>query len=114
MKESLVTLPTTGGPMDLHCFLPDSPAKERLPAIIIIQEAFGVNPHIKRLCRRVAETGYAVFSPELFHRSGSGLEFGYDEFPKIRPIFSGLTNAMILEDMQAAYGHIAQRADVDP
>jgi carboxymethylenebutenolidase len=114
MKESIVTLPVPGSPMDLHCFLPDTPPKGRLPAIIIIQEAFGVNPHIKRLCRRVAQEGYAVFSPELFHRAGRGLEFGYDEFPKIRPILADVTNAMFLDDMQAAHGHIAQRADVDP
>jgi carboxymethylenebutenolidase len=114
MMENIVTLTTSDGPMDLHCFLPDAPPKGRLPAIIIIQEAFGVNPHVKRVCRRVAEAGYAVFSPELFHRTGKDLEFGYDEFPKIKPIFAALTNAMILEDMQAAYGHVAQRAEVDP
>src|SRR5271154_6093045 len=113
MKESIVALPTSAGPMDLHCFLPDAPSQGRLPAIIVIQEAFGVNPHMKRLCRRVAELGYAVFSPELFHRSGKGLEFGYDEFPKIRPIFAGLTNKMILEDMQATHRHVTQLPDVD-
>jgi carboxymethylenebutenolidase len=113
MKEFITPLPTPGGPMDLHGFLPDSTAG-RLPAIIVLQEAFGVNPHMKRVCRRVAQAGYAAFSPELFHRSGKGLEFGYDEFPRIRPIFAGLTNAMILEDLQAAYSHIAGRPDVDP
>jgi len=99
--------------MDLHGFLPGT-AAARLPAIIVLQEAFGVNPHMKRVCRRVASAGYAAFSPELFHRSGRGLEFGYGEFPKIRPIFAGLTNAMVLEDLRAAYGHIALRPDVDP
>jgi carboxymethylenebutenolidase len=100
--------------MDLHCFLPDAAAAGRLPAIVVIQEAFGVNPHIKRLCRRVAAAGYAVFSPELFHRTGRGLEFGYDEFPKIRPIFAGLTNAMILDDLRAMRRHVANLAEVDP
>jgi carboxymethylenebutenolidase len=113
MKESIVSLPTSAGAMDLHCFLPDSPAG-RLPAIIVLQEAFGVNPHMKRVCRRVAEAGYAAFSPELFHRSGKGLEFGYDEFPRIKPIFAGITNAMVAEDLRASYSHIAQRPDVDP
>jgi len=113
MQEFIASLPTSGGPMDLHGFLPGSVAG-RLPAVIVIQEAFGVNPHMRRVCRRIAEAGYAAFSPELFHRSGRGLEFGYDEFPKIRPIFAGLTNAMILEDLQASYAHIAQRPDVDP
>ena len=114
MKEITVSLPTSGGPMILHGFLPDSAPAGRLPAIIIVQEAFGVNPHIRRLCRRVASEGYAVFSPELFHRSGAGLEFGYDEFPRIRPILGGLTNEMILGDMRAAHRHVAGRPDVDP
>jgi carboxymethylenebutenolidase len=113
VKESIVPVPTSAGPMDLHCFIPDAPPG-RLPAIIVLQEAFGVNPHMKRVCRRIAEAGYAAFSPELFHRSGRGLEFGYDEFPRIRPIFAALTNAMILEDLQAAYAHVAKRPDVDP
>jgi carboxymethylenebutenolidase len=112
MKESIVPVPTSGGPMDLHCFLPDSPTG-RLPAIIVLQEAFGVTPHIRRVCRRVAEEGYAAFSPELFHRTGKGLEFGYDEFAKIRPIFASITNAMVAEDLLAAYSHITQRPDVD-
>jgi carboxymethylenebutenolidase len=99
--------------MDLHGFLPGAPAGRR-PAVIVLQEAFGVNPHMKRVCRRIAAAGYAAFSPELFHRSGRGLEFGYDEFPKIRPILAGLTNAMILEDLQASHAHIAHRPDVDP
>jgi carboxymethylenebutenolidase len=113
MKESIVTLPTSGGPMDLHCFLPES-AAGRLPAVIVLQEAFGVNPHMKRVCRRVAQAGYAVFSPELFHRSGKGLEFGYDEFPRIKPILAEITNAMVLDDLRATHGHVSQRPDVDP
>jgi carboxymethylenebutenolidase len=114
MNESISTLSTSEGPMDLHCFTPDASDARRLPAVIVIQEAFGVNPHIKRVCRRVASAGYAVFSPELFHRTGKGLEFGYDEFPKVKPIMAELTNGRILEDVRAAHQHIIGRADVDP
>jgi carboxymethylenebutenolidase len=99
--------------MDLHCFVPEAASTRRLPAVIVLQEAFGVNPHMKRVCRRVASAGYAAFSPELFHRTGKGLEFGYDEFPKIKPIMGALTNDQILEDLRVAHGHVVQRADVD-
>jgi carboxymethylenebutenolidase len=112
MKEFTVSLPTSEGPMDLLGFVPE--AAGPLPAVIVLQEAFGVNPHMKRVCRRVASAGYAAFSPELFHRIGRGLEFGYDEFPKIRPILGGLTNDRILEDLRAAHRHVALRPDVDP
>lgn len=99
--------------MVLHGFIPDAAPARRLPAVIVLQEAFGVNAHMKRVCRRVASLGYAVFSPELFHRSGADLQFGYDEFPKIRPIFSELTNDQVLEDLRVTYQHIIQRPEVD-
>jgi carboxymethylenebutenolidase len=113
MQEFKVTLPTSEGPMDAHGFVPDAATGQRLPAVIVIQEAFGVNAHMKRVCRRVAELGYATFAPELFHRTGQGLEFGYDEFPKVRPILGGLTNQQILEDLQATHRHVSQLPYVD-
>jgi carboxymethylenebutenolidase len=113
IKESKVTLSTSDGPMDLHCFVPESSSTTRLPAIIILQEAFGVNPHIKRVCQRVAAAGYAAFAPELFHRTGAGLEFGYDEFPKIKPIMGGLTNAQIAEDLRVTHSHVRKLPQVD-
>jgi len=113
MKESTVSLATSDGPMDLHCFLPDAPPSGRVAAVIVLQEAFGVNPHIKRLCRRVASAGFAAFSPELFHRTGNGLEFGYDEFPRIKPFMGALTNGQIADDLRAAHRHVAGRTDVD-
>jgi carboxymethylenebutenolidase len=103
---------TSEGPMDVHVFLPD--AGGRPPAVIVLQEAFGVNPHMKRVCRRVASAGFAAFCPELFHRTGRGLEFGYDEFPRIKPIMGALTNARILEDLAETHRHVAARADTDP
>jgi len=55
-----------------------------------------------------------VFSPELFHRSGAGLEFGYDEFPKIKPIMGALTTDKMAEDLRVAHRHLIGRPDVDP
>jgi carboxymethylenebutenolidase len=113
MNEFRVTLATSEGPMDLHGFLPDAARPGRRAAVIVLQEAFGVNPHVKRVCRRVASLGYAAFSPELFHRAGAGLEFGYDEFSKIKPMLGALTNAQISEDLRVAHAHISQRPDVE-
>jgi len=113
MKEFTVSLPTSGGPMDVHGFVPDPDSKRRPAAVIVLQEAFGVNAHVKRFCRRVASAGYAAFAPELFHRDGQGLEFGYDEFPRIKPILAGLTNAQILGDLRATHVHVSKRPDVD-
>jgi len=100
--------------MDVHGFVPATTKARRLPAVIVLQEAFGVNAHMKRVCQRVAEAGYAAFAPELFHRTGAGLEFGYDEFPKIKPIMGALTNNQILEDLQVTHRHIIQLPYYDP
>ncbi len=114
MNEFKISLSTADGPMDLHGFVPDGQKARRLPAVLLLQEAFGVNPHIRRVCRRLASAGYAVFSPELFHRAGAGLEFGYDEFPRIKPILGTLTTEQMAEDLRAAHSHIVGRPDVDP
>jgi carboxymethylenebutenolidase len=113
MKEFKVSLPTADGPMDVHGFVPATESIGRLPAVIVLQEAFGVNAHIRRFCQRLAGAGYAVFAPELFHRSGAGLEFGYDEFPKIKPLMAALTNDQILEDLRVTHAHVSQLPYVD-
>ncbi len=114
MKEPKISLSTSDGPMEVHGFIPETKAAGRRPAVIILQEAFGVNAHVKRVCQRVAAAGYAAFAPELFHRTGAGLEFGYDEFPKIKPIMGALTNAQILEDLRVTYSYISKLPNVDP
>jgi carboxymethylenebutenolidase len=114
MNEFLVTLSTNEGPMVVHGFLPAGPATTRWPAVIILQEAFGVNAHVKRVCQRVAAAGYAAFAPELFHRAGAGLEFAYDEFPKVRPLLGALTNGQLLEDLRVTHHYICQLPNIDP
>jgi carboxymethylenebutenolidase len=112
MKEFTASLSTREGSMDLHGFVPDAP-RGRLPAVMVLQEAFGVNAHMKRVCRRVAGLGYAAFSPELFHRAGAGVEFGYEDFAKVRPMLASLTTDRILEDLSVAHRHISRLAYVD-
>jgi carboxymethylenebutenolidase len=45
-------------------------AAEPLPAIIVIQEAWGVNEHIEDVTRRFAAAGYAALAPDLFAVNG--------------------------------------------
>ena len=47
-------------------------------AVIVIQEIFGVNGHIRSVADRVAEAGYVAVAPYLFDRVGPGIELGYD------------------------------------
>ena len=51
----------------------------RKGAIVIIQEIFGVNNHIKSVANKFAEEGFIVWSPEIYHRLGEEIQLGYDE-----------------------------------
>ena len=42
----------------------------KLPGLLVFQEAFGVNPHIRDVTQRFAKQGYVAIAPELFHRTG--------------------------------------------
>jgi carboxymethylenebutenolidase len=48
-------------------------------AILLLQEIFGVNPHIRSVAERFAREGYVVLAPDLFHRIQPGYEAGYDD-----------------------------------
>ena len=52
------------------------------PAVIVVQEAFGLNDHIKDVTRRVAAEGYLALAPDLFYRGGRGRTARYDDLPK--------------------------------
>jgi carboxymethylenebutenolidase len=47
--------------------------------IVVIQEIFGVNGHIRGVADRFAAAGYAALAPALFDRLARGTELGYDE-----------------------------------
>ncbi len=110
--EQTMTVDTPAGPMQTFVVLParDEPAA----ALIVVQEAFGVNSHIRNVCRRLAAEGYAAFAPELFHRLGDGVDLPYDDFAKVMPAFVTLTNEQLLADMSAALAAARAHPRVDP
>jgi carboxymethylenebutenolidase len=48
------------------------------PGIVLLQEIFGVNAHIRSLADQYAADGYVVLAPDLFWRSEAHVELGYD------------------------------------
>lgn len=53
------------------------PVLPPLGGIVVIQEIFGVNAHIRDLCDRYAEVGYLAIAPALFDRYEKGVDLGY-------------------------------------
>ena len=55
------------------------PHARKGPGIVLIQEIFGVNEHIRSVAEQYAADGYLVIAPDLFWRSGHRIELTYDE-----------------------------------
>ncbi|SHN36603.1 carboxymethylenebutenolidase [Duganella sacchari] len=49
------------------------------PGIVLIQEIFGVNQHIRNVADQYAADGYVVLAPDMFWRHGARIELGYDD-----------------------------------
>jgi carboxymethylenebutenolidase len=75
--------------------------------IVVVQEAFGVNPHIEDVTRRCAEAGYHAVAPDFFHRSGPGSIVEYGNFEKVLEYFKDVTgDDSINIDVDAAIEHL--------
>ena len=80
--------------------------------IVVIQEIFGVNQHIRHVADRFAAEGYAVCAPALFDRAQRGIELGYtqEDINKGRDYRMKLTDAQVMADVEAAAKHLAGKA----
>src|SRR5215213_867388 len=95
--------------MDVYEAAPDG---EPRGAVIVIQEAFGVNDHIRDVTRRLAAEGYVAVAPSLFHRAGGGTA-EYGKFEDVIPLYEGLDDEGILTDIDATRAHLAE-AGIEP
>lgn len=72
--------------------------------LVVVQEIFGVNRHMRRVCDRLSAHGYAVVCPALFDRVERGVELGYtpDDVARGRTLRGGVAEAGTLADIAAA------------
>jgi carboxymethylenebutenolidase len=77
--------------------------------VVVIQEIFGVNHHMREMADRFAAEGYAVVAPALFDRAERGVELGYtpDDIAKGRDYRMKLNDAQVMADVEAAAKHLA-------
>jgi carboxymethylenebutenolidase len=100
-KTEYVNLSASDG-TSLRAYVAHPEGKPRA-GLLVFQEAFGVNAHIRDVTERFAREGYLSISPELFHRSAPGFEAGYTNFAEVMPHMQALTDAGLAADIQAAY-----------
>jgi len=80
------------------------PAGPPKAAIVVIQEIFGVNHHIRAVCDRLASAGYVAIAPSIFDRSEPNFQSGYspDEVANARKFVASPDWPAMLRDTQAA------------
>ena len=105
-----VSLSTADGPLSAFCARPPTRADR---AVVVLQEAFGVNDHIQDVTRRVAARGYLGLAPDLFHRTGVGT-LGYDQHAEAMPLIGAIGVEQIVTDVSAALAHLADREGLAP
>lgn len=82
--------------------------------VVVVQEIFGVNAHIRAVAVRFAALGYATIAPALFDRVERGVELGYDQeaFARGRALVSALSPEGTLADLQAAVAAVSPAGKV--
>ncbi len=89
------------------------PADAPKGAVVVIQEIFGVNHHIRAVCDRLAVEGYVAVAPAIFDRMEPNFTSGYspDEIAIARKFVANPDWAAMLRDTQAAIDSVT---DVGP
>ena len=84
------------------------PAGKPKGGMIVVQEIFGVNHHIRALCDRLAAEGYVAVAPAVFDRFVRNFESGYtpDEIAHARSYLGNLNWDNMMKDLDAALGDI--------
>jgi carboxymethylenebutenolidase len=82
--------------------------------VVVIQEIFGVNHHIRVVCDRLADEGYTAVAPALFDRTEKNFECGYtpDEIANARKFITNPNWDAMLKDTQAAIDNLKKEGPV--
>jgi carboxymethylenebutenolidase len=85
--------------------------------VVVVQEIFGVNAHIRAVADSYAAEGYLAVAPSTFHRVKSGVDLGYTQEDMgagfaLKGAVEALPAPGVLQDIQAAITHAAQGGKV--
>jgi len=89
------------------------PVGNPMGAVVVIQEIFGVNSHIRQVADGYAAQGYVAVAPAAFHRVKPGVELGYTDADMgegfgYKTAVEALPAPGVMQDIQAAIDHAAK------
>ncbi len=84
------------------------------PGLVLWQEIFGVNPHIRAVAEQYALDGFVVLAPDAFWRQAPRVELGYAgaDIPQAMTLMKGYTGPDALADIEASVAALRARPEV--
>ena len=111
VQTEWITLPTPAGQMAAFLALPPG---GRGPGLLLMQEIFGVNEHIREVAQQYALAGFVVLAPDVFWRQVPRVELGYEGADRERgmQLATALVPAELQADLMAALAALRDRPEL--
>lgn len=108
MSETVKLTAADGHQLDAYVA---HPAGEPIAGLVVIQEIFGVNQHIRSVADGYARDGFLAVAPALFDRVERNVELPYDgpEAQKGMALMQKLDLSKCLQDINAALAYVRQQ-----
>ncbi len=109
-QSGMVSFETGPDRLDAHLALPTGPGpRPPIPAIVVIQEIWGLTPHIKDVADRFAREGYVALAPEMYTREGGAPS---QDLEILRKFAFTIPDSRIVADLRAACAYLRRRPEV--
>lgn len=110
------TVEVPNGDLQIQAYLAHPTSGGPYPGVIVIQEIFGVNPHIREVTERIAQAGYVAIAPAIYQRIAPGYEAGYTaaDVSQGREYKNQTTATELLSDITSTIRYLYSLPNVTP
>jgi carboxymethylenebutenolidase len=109
MKKDIKVKAHDGGSFSAYITYP--PHEKPAPAVVVIQEIFGVNPVMRGICDNLSQAGYIAICPDLFWRQEPGVQItdkSEVEWQKAFQLFQGFNVDLGISDLKSTLAHVRE------
>ena len=107
--EGLVQFSSSG--LNMHAFIAQPAATGPRPGVLVIQEWWGLNEHIRNVASRLAAAGYITLAPDLYSRFGHVVTTHADEANRL---MQSLKESDAIKDLTTSLEYLSRMKDVNP
>jgi len=112
IKTEFLTLKVSDG-SEMRAYMGRPESGQKPPGVLVFQEAFGVDRHIRDVTERLANEGYLAIALELFQRTAPpGFEGNTGDFQSVMPHMMALTDASVEADVRAAHDALLRQGTI--